>query len=66
MNEDHDPFKEMVSNDWDEDDALCELEFNFSQLLEVSPELAPEDLDAGRLTDSDAEVMTNQSRPFSI
>ena len=59
MNEDHGPFKEMVSNDGEQDDALSELEFNFNQLCAVSPEFAPENLDADGLIDFDAEVATN-------
>ena len=65
MNEDNDPFEEMLNDDGDNDDALGELKINLNQPREVSPDLTPEDLYADELIDFYAEVATNQSRPLS-
>ena len=66
MNEDNDPFEEMLNDDGDNDDALGELKFNLNQPRKVSPDLTPEDLYADELIDFYAEVATNQSRPLSV
>ena len=66
MNEDNDPFEEMLNDDGDNDDALGELKFNLNQPDEVSPDLTLGDLYADELIDFYAEVATNQSRPLSV
>ena len=60
MDDHDDPFKGMVY-DGEDDRAVDELEFDLSQLCEVRPDLAPENLDADGLVDFDREVATNES-----
>ena len=66
MNEDNDPFEEMLNDDGDNDDALGELKFNLNQPREVSPDLTLGDLYADELIDFYAKVATNQSRPLFV
>ena len=65
MDDHDDPFKGMVY-DGEDDKAVDELEFDLSQLCEVRPDLAPENLDADGLVDFDREVATNESWPLSV
>ena len=60
MDDHDDPLKGMVY-DGEDDIAIDELEFDLSQLCEVRPDLAPENLDADGLVDFDREVATNES-----
>ena len=52
MDEHDDPVKGTV-DDCEADNAVDKLEFDLNQLREVRPDLAPENLDADRLVDSD-------------
>ena len=62
-----DPFKGMVDDeDGEDDNALEELEFDLNQLRETRPDVAPENLDAGRLVDFVREVVTNGPKPLSV
>ena len=53
-------------DDGDDDSAVDKLECDLNQLCEARPDLAPENLDADGLVDFDKEVVTNESRPFSV
>ena len=52
MDEHDDPFKGIVDA-CEDDHAVGKLEFDLNQLREVRPDLAPENIDADRLVDSD-------------
>ena len=65
MDEHDDSFKGIVDA-CEDDHAVDKLEFDLNQLREVRPDLAPENIDADRLVDSDWEVATNESRPLSV
>ena len=63
MDENQDPFKEVLCND---SDPIGELEFDLNQLCEVNPELASANLNENELVDIVADIVTKNSQLLTV
>ena len=63
MDENDDPFKDVLCND---DDPIGELDFDHKQLREVNSELAPENLNANEFVDIDVDIATSNAQSLTV